>query len=254
MRKFQEKQVYKSRKGFFKIHPCSFCCLLIGLLSLTFAFAGSVHDPSFLNELSLLYGVYFSIVLLIFYVEYRWYKKEMNKSVTVEKFGGVMITESVIRGRNLLVIILLGNIGFWIFVSIITYINLGGFNAIMVISIIWILTGLFTFCVYSVLLKGTSKLRKFIINEEFIQILVPPKPIFQVNWIEIDRIEVSKQPNTKFFIIELKFIGKNYNKSFHILGGRDFNIKLKEILGLLEKYAIKLNKKFTTSYILSGDI
>ena len=254
MRKFQEKQGYKSRKGFFNIHPFSFCCLLIGLLSLTSVFAGSVYDPSFLNELSLLYVVYFSIVLLIFYVEYRWYKKEMNKSVTVEKFGGVMITESVIRGRNLLVIILLGNLGFWIFVSINLFTILGGFNAILVLSIIWILTGLFTFCVYSLFLKGASKLRKFIINEEFIQILVPPKPIFQVNWIEIDRIEVSKQPNTKFFIIELKFFGKNYNKSFHILGGRDFNIKLKEILGLLEKYAIKLNKKFTTSYILSGDI
>jgi len=254
LRKFQEKQGYKSRKGFFKIHPCSLCCLLLGLLSFPFAFVVSDHTPSYLNVLSLTIGVYSSIVLLIFYVEYRWYKKEMSKTVTVEEFGGVTITESVIRGRNLLVIILLGNIGFWIFASIIIFINLGGFNAILVISIIWIITGLFTFCLYSLLLKGTSKIRKFIINEEFIQISVPPKPIFQVNWIEIDRIEVSKQPNTKFFIIELKFIGKNYNKSFHILGGRDFNIKLKEILGLLEKYAIKLNKKFTTSYILSGDI
>jgi len=54
----------------------------------------------------------------------------MNKSVTVEKFGGVMITESVIRGRNLLVIILLGNFGFWIFVSINTFNILGGFNAL----------------------------------------------------------------------------------------------------------------------------
>jgi hypothetical protein len=254
MKEFQEKQVYKNRRSFLNQHPCSLICLFFGLLSFRFAFVVSELTPSYLNELSLTIGVYFSIVLLIFYVEYRWNKKEMNKSVTVEKYGGVMITESVIRGRNLLVIILLGNIGFWIFVSVGMVGRLGGIIAILVLSIIWILTGLFTFCVYSMFLKGTSKLRKVIINEEYIQILVPPKPIFHINWIEIDRIEVSKQPKTKFFIIKLKFIGKNYDKTFHILGGRDFNIKLKEILGLLENYAISLNKKFITSYILSGDI
>ena len=213
MKEFQEKQVYKNRKSFLGRHPCSLITLFFGLVSFTFAFVVSEHTPSYLNVLSLTIGVYFSIVLLIFYVEYRWYKKDMNKSVTVEKFGGVVITESVIRGRNLLVIILLGNLGFWIFVSIGVIIDLGGFNAILVLSTIWILIGLFTFCVYRLFLKGGSKLRKFIINEEFIQIVVPPKPIFQVNWIEIDRIEVSKQPNTKFFIIKLKFFGKNYKNT-----------------------------------------
>jgi len=87
--------------------------------------------------------------------------------------------------------------------------------------------------------------------------------MFQVNWNQIDKIEVSLQPYMKYpniymknsiiptrkylLINELKFSGKNYNQTFQILGGRDFNIKLNDILDLVEKYAIKLNKEFIKS-------
>ena len=55
-------------------------------------------------------------------------------------------------------------------------------------------------------------------------------------------------PTRKYiYINELKFIGKNYNQTFQILGGRDFNIKLKEVLELIEIYAIRLNKEFIKS-------
>lgn len=187
----------------------------------------------------------------------------MSKTVTVEEFGGVMITESVKGGKNVIVILLLCNTGFWIYVSIALIINLKKINELLMVLIIWIIVGPFTFYLYRKFLKGTSELRKFIINEKFIQIIVPPKPMFQVNWNQIDKIEVSLQPYMKYpniytknsiiptrkylFINELKFIGKNYNQTFQILGGRDFNIKLNEIFDLVEKYAIKLNKEFIKS-------
>ena len=260
----EEKQDYLKREGIFNKHPCSLCCLLIGLLSFTLAFFLSEHSPSYLNLLSLTIGVYSSIDLLLFYAEYRWYKKDMSKTVTVEEFGGVMITESVKGGKNLIAILLLCNTGFWIYVSIALIINLKKINELLMLLIIWIIVGPFTFYLYRKFLKGTSELRKFIINEKFIQIIVPPKPMFQVNWNQIDKIEVSLQPYMKYpniytknsiiptrkylFINELKFSGKNYNQTFQILGGRDFNIKLNEIFDLVEKYAIKLNKEFNKSY------
>jgi len=181
MKEFQEKQDYIKRGGIFNKHPCSLCCLLIGLLSFTLAFLVSEPKPSYLNVLSLTIGVYSSIVLLLFYAEYKWYKKDMSKTVTVEEFGGVMITESVKGGKNLIVILMLCNIGFWIYGTIAVIIGLGGINALLVVIIIWIIVSLFTFYVYRKFLKGTSGLRKFIINEKFIQIIIPPKPIFQVN-------------------------------------------------------------------------
>jgi len=259
----EEKQDYIKREGIFNKHPCSLCCLLFGLLPFTLAFFLSEHTPSYLNVLSLTIGVYSSIVLLLFYAEYRWYKKDMSKTVTVEEFGGVTITESVKSGKNLIAILLLCNTGFWIYVSIAFIINLKKINELLMVLIIWIIVGPFTFFVYRKFLKGTSELRKFIINEKFIQIIVPPRPIFHVNWIEIDKIELTSQPYMKYpdihmanstiptrkyiYINELKFIGKNYNQTFQILGGRDFNIKLTEIFYLLEKYAIKLNKEFIKS-------
>ncbi|MHA2289835.1 MAG: hypothetical protein ACXABG_13705 [Promethearchaeota archaeon] len=260
MKEFQEKQDHIKGKGNFNKHPFSFCCLLIGLLSFTLAFLVSEHTPSYLNILSLIIGVYFSIVLLIFYAEYRWYKQDINKTVTVKEFGEVRVTESVKGGKNFIVLILLANAGFWVYASVAIIIVAGGFNALLGVLIIWIIVGLFTFYAYIKFLKGTSQLRKFIINKNYIQIIVPPKPIFKVNWSEFDRIEVSSRPYMKYpnvhtanytipsrkYILtnELKFIGKNFIKTFQILGGRDFNIKLSEILDLLEKYAIKLNKEF----------
>ena len=77
----------------------------------------------------------------------------------------------------------------------------------------------------------------------------------QIDRIELNLLPYLKYPNihTKYlttytrkyiFINKLKFIGKNYNQTFQILGGRDFNRKLNEIFDLLEKYAVKLNKEF----------
>lgn len=253
------KQVYINREGFFNKYPCSFCYFIFGLFSYTLAFIASEKEKSYVILFSFTVGIFSVVGLLIFFAEYMWYRIDMGKTVTEKEFGGVKITESVKHGKNSVVILLLFNLGFWTYVST-GAITVYRIKALLILVIIWIIVGLFTFFVYRKFLKGTSELRKFLINEKFIQIIVPPKPIFHVNWMQIDRIEVNLQPYLKYpdihskystihtrkyiFINELKFIGKNYNQTFQILGGRDFNIKLNEIFDLLEKFAIKLNKEF----------
>ena len=248
-----ENQGYISREGFFNKYPCSFCYFIFGLFSFTLAFSMSERTTLYINVLSLTIGVFSAIGLLIYSAERMSYKKDMSKTTTKDIDGGIEIIESVKGGKISLVILILFILGFWIYVSMALIIVLGGIIAIWVVIIIWIILGLFIFALYRLFIKGTSESRKFIINENFVQIIVPPRPIFHVNWIDIDRIELSLKPFVKYlhryprkyiYIHELNFIGKDYNQAFEVLGGRDFSKKLNEVFVILEKYAIKMNKEF----------
>jgi hypothetical protein len=130
---------------------------------------------------------------------------------------------------------------------------LGGYIVLLVVIIIWIILGLFIYVIYRSFLKGTSKLRKFIVTDSYIEIEIPPRPIFHVDWIGIDKIELKLKPfkripseygTSYIYIHELNFIGKDFHQTFEILGGRDFGKKLNEIFDILEKYAISMNKEF----------
>jgi len=245
---------YKKKERFFNKYPCSFCYLIIGLFSFTPALLLSELTTSYVIVLSLTIGIFSTIGLLIYFVEYKSYNKDLSKTTIEDTFEGVKITESVKGGKNSIVILILFITGFWIYVSIALIIVFEGIIALLLLLIIWILNGLFIFYTYRLAIKGTSELRKFIINENSIKIIVPPRPLFHVNWIDVDRIELSLKPYKKLmshdypikyiYAHELKFIGKDYKRTFGILGGRDFGKKLNEIFDLLEKYAIKMNKEF----------
>ena len=249
-----ENQPYIKKATFFNRHPCSLCYLIFGLISFTLALLLSELTLSYIIVLSLTIGVFSTIGLLIYFVEYMSYKKDLSKTTTEDTFEGVKITESVKGGRNSIIILMLFNVAFWIYVSVAIVIDFGGIRALLLLIIIWIVNGLFIFGFYRFAIKGTSQLRKFMINENFIQILLPPKPIFHVNWVDIEKIELRLKPHKKLmipdyptkyiYIHELNFIGKDYNQTLGILGGRDFGKKLNEIFDLLEKYAIKMNKEF----------
>jgi len=248
-----ENQEYIKKEGLFRKYPCSLCYFIIGLISFTFVFLLSERTTSYLNILSLTIGVYSVIGLLIYSVERMSYKKDMSETTTEDILGGVEITESVKGGKNSLVILIIFILGFWIYTSVAIIIGLGGIIGLLVVTIIWIFMGLFIFVVYRLFLKGTSELRKFIVTDSYIKIIVPPRPIFYVDWIDIDKIKLKLIPfkripseyGTKYiYIHELNFIGKDSHQSFEILGGRDFSKKLNEIFVLLEKYAIKMNKEF----------
>ena len=250
-----ENQAETKKVRFYHKYLCSFWYLIIGLFGFTTALLVSELTISYIILLSLTIGVFSTIGLLIYYVEFKSYKKDLSKTTTEVTFEGVKITESVKGGKNTIIILILFIIVFWIYASIAIIIGLGGIiKALLFLIILWIVIGLIIFMFYRLFLKGTSELRKFIVNENFIEIIVPPQPIFHVNWVDIDRIKLSLKPYKKLmnhnypdryiYIYELNFIGKDYNQTFEILGGRDFSKKLNEIFDLLEKYAIKMNKEF----------
>ena len=249
-----ENQAETKKVRFYHKYLCSFWYFIIGLFGFTTALLVSELTISYIIVLSLTIGVFSTIGLLIYYVEYKSYKKDLSKTTTEVTFEGVKITESVKGGKSSLVICILFIIGFWIYASIAIIIGLGGIKALLFLIILWIVIGLIIFMFYRQFLKGTSELRKFIVNENFIEIIVPPRPLFHVDWIDIDIIELSLKPYKKLmihnypdkyiYIHELNFIGKDYNQTFGILGGRDFGKKLNEIFDLLEKYAIKMKKEF----------
>lgn len=248
-----KNQEYIKKEGLFRKYPCSLCYFIIGLLSFTFAFLLSEHTTSYLNILSLTIGVFSVIGLLIYCTEHKSYKKDMSKTTTKDIDGGIEITESVKGGINTLVIVILFILGFWIYASVALIIVLGGNLALLAVIIIWIIIGAFMYGVYRLVIRFNSELRKFIVTDSYIEIIVPPHPIFHVDWIDIDKIELKLKPfmripsaySTKYiYIHELNFIGKDYNQAFEVLGGRDFSRKLNEIFILLEKYAIKMKKEF----------
>ncbi|HEC39893.1 hypothetical protein LCGC14_1466330 [marine sediment metagenome] len=250
-----ENQVETKKVRFYHKYLCSFWYFIIGLFGFTTALLVSELTVSYIIVLSLTIGIFSTIGLLIYYVEFKSYKKDLSKTTTEVTFEGVKITESVKGGKNTIIILILFIIVFWIYASIAIIIGLGGIiKALLFLIILWIVIGLIIFMFYRLFLKGTSELRKFIVNENFIEIIVPPQPIFHVNWVDIDRIKLSLKPYKKLmnhnypdryiYIYELNFIDKDYNQTFEILGGRDFSKKLNEIFDLLEKYAIKMNKEF----------
>jgi hypothetical protein len=248
-----ENQEYIKKEGLFRKYPCSLCYFLIGVFSFTSALLLSEFSISYVSLLSLMIGVFSTIGLLIYLTEYKLYKKDISKTTTEEIFGGVEITESVKGAKNVLVILIIFILGFWIYVTTALIIVMGGLIVILVVIIIWIILGLFIYVIYRSFLKGTSKLRKFIVTDSYIEIEIPPRPIFHVDWIGIDKIELKLTPfkripseygSSYIYTNLLNFIGKDFHQSFEILGGRDFGKKLNEIFDILEKYAISMNKEF----------
>jgi len=200
-----------------------------------------------LISISLGTGVFVIIGLVIYYIENKIYQKDLSMSTTQYISGQIEITESVKGLRFALIPILIIFLSFMIFASIVMVIIIGSLNVILVLVIIWIIIGLFIIPIFKHFLPGTSKLRKFVISDSFIQILVPPKPIFQVNWSDFDLIELkihSIHSKKGIKIYELIFIGEDFQQSFKILYGKDFYRKFFEIIELLQECAHKKRKKF----------
>ncbi|MFX1304387.1 MAG: zinc ribbon domain-containing protein [Promethearchaeota archaeon] len=148
-------------------------------------------------------------------------------------------------------------IGFMILVSYAVISEIGA-TAIIALLIIWPIVLLFM--AWAVLyLRGLSKIRKFIITEEFIEIIVPHKPYFKVNWSDFDSIEITKResmtaiPTTdriilgpRFVYFTLIFRGTSYEQNYEFESGKDFKSRTrKKILIALEEYATRKGKNFT---------
>lgn len=107
--------------------------------------------------------------------------------------------------------------------------------------------------------KGLSKFRKFTITKDYIEIIVPHKPAFQIKWSEFDSIEITKRDSMtilptgggiifgpRFVYFNLIFKGRNVERSYEFESGKDFKVKSrKKILIALEQYSKERGKDFT---------
>ncbi len=107
--------------------------------------------------------------------------------------------------------------------------------------------------------KGLSKGRRFTITKDYIEIIVPHKPAFQIKWSEFDSIEITRRDSMTtiptgggivhgptFVYFNLIFKGKNVEHSYEFESGKDFKMRSrKKILIALEQYSKEKGKDFT---------
>jgi len=107
--------------------------------------------------------------------------------------------------------------------------------------------------------KGLSKGRRFTITKDYIEIIVPHKPAFQIKWSEFDSIEITRRDSMTtiptgsgvvlgpgFVYFNLIFKGRNIERSYEFESGKDFKMKSrKKILIALEQYSKERGKDFT---------
>ena len=190
----------KTKKKIFDNHPFLACYSIFVLIMISILTIVLITNLNLFNliSISLGTGVLVSIGVVIYYVENKLYKKDLSMSTTQYVSGQVEITESVKGLRFALIPILIIFLSIMIFASIGMLITVGGLNVYLALLIIWIIIGLFVIPIFNAL-RGTSKLRKFVISDNFIEILIPPKPLFHVNWSDFDLIElkIHSRPNKK---------------------------------------------------------
>ena len=148
-------------------------------------------------------------------------------------------------------------VAFMVLVNVVVIFEYGTFGLIS-IPIIWPLTilGLVWASCY---MKGLSKYRRFTITKDYIEINVPNKPDFHIDWSEFDEVVVTKRetidmiptgadailgPRSVYFTLIFK--GKNLEHSYEFESGRDFKMRSrKKILFALEKSAKDRGKGYT---------
>ncbi|MBY9016387.1 MAG: zinc ribbon domain-containing protein [Candidatus Lokiarchaeota archaeon] len=150
-----------------------------------------------------------------------------------------------------------------IFVAFMILITVGiiaeyGLYGFISIPVIWPLT--IGFLVWAkCYFKGLSTDRRFTITKDFIEIIVPLKPAFQIKWSEFDSIEITKRDSMtaiptgsgiilgpRFVYFNLIFKGKNVDRSYEFESGKAFKVRSrKKILIALEQSSKERGKDFT---------
>ncbi|GAJ03485.1 unnamed protein product, partial [marine sediment metagenome] len=176
---------------------------------------------------------------------------ERNSSVEFQIFENLKVD---LYGSIICIIIFVAFM-ILITVGIISEYGLYGYISIIVI---WPLT--IGFLVWArKLLKGLSKFRRFTITNDYIEIIVPHKPAFQIKWSEFDFIEITRRDSMttiptgdgiilgpRFVYFNLIFKGRNVERSYEFESGKDFKVKSrKKILIALEQYSKEKGKDFT---------
>ncbi len=148
-------------------------------------------------------------------------------------------------------------VAFMILVTVAIISEYGLYGTISII-IIWPLT--IGFIVWaSCYLKGLSKSRRFTITKDFIEIVVPHKPSFRIEWSDFDSIIITRRESMpavptgqgvilgpKFVYFSLIFKGKTTKRRYEFESGKDFKVKSrKKLVIALEESSKKRGKEFT---------
>lgn len=148
-------------------------------------------------------------------------------------------------------------VAFMVLVSFIIGVEYPG-KALIPLLIIWPIIILFLIWAQCYL-RGLGKMRRFIITDKYIDIMVPHKPHFRINWDDFDEIEITKResmamvPSTqglifgpRFVYFTLIFRGKDPDISYEFESGKDFKVRSrKKILEALKEYTTQKGKGFT---------
>jgi hypothetical protein len=126
----------------------------------------------------------------------------------------------------------------------------GGFEAAVIAALFLVLLGGVSIGGLFYILwayRGSGVRRFFSILPSGIKIVVPRKPVFEVNWSEFDLIQVYKHAGSNnstdyrlYFVLN-----DEVRKEFNIEGSMHFSgLNCRTIVSKLQEYAIKMNKQF----------
>ena len=136
---------------------------------------------------------------------------------------------------------------FLIFMSILSYniISDGVPGGIVMLGFIWSVSIIFLILIIY-FMRGFTKIRSFIINDDGIKISIPNRPEFQIVWSEIEILQFKKHGFGKSRMFELIFTNKEASLSFRYKPGSDFRVRTnKKIHAALENWCEIKGKDFS---------
>ncbi len=125
----------------------------------------------------------------------------------------------------------------------------GNFVGIAIVIFIWLAMGGILFWSYFYI-RGSGKVRKFIITDEYISIQIPDKTTFTVNLSDFNTIEMRRRTTgykyTKKVYYIFTFTGANYSNGYQIQSQKDFSRKaVKKFRRHLEEFSPRKGIQFS---------
>lgn len=136
---------------------------------------------------------------------------------------------------------------FLIFMSILTYniISDETPGGPVMLGFIWPVSIIFLVLIIYVM-RGLTKIRSFIINNDEIKISIPNRPEFKILWSEIENVQIKKHGFGRTRVFELVFTNNEASLSFRYKPGHDFRVRTnKKIYAALENWCEIKGKDFS---------
>ncbi|NHJ31238.1 MAG: hypothetical protein FK732_00105 [Asgard group archaeon] len=132
--------------------------------------------------------------------------------------------------------------------SVLTYniIADGVIGGTVMLGFIWSVSIIFLIIIIIYVMRGLTKIRSFIINDDEIKISIPYRPEFKISWSEIKTIQIKKHGFGRTRIFEFVFTNNGASLSFRYKPGHDFRVRTnKKIYTALENWCERKGKDFT---------